>query len=160
MNRAVVALSIRAVLVALVLGVANGVILWAVMNTRWHAVTTWWVVSDVLIAVMMSAFAYVMVPPAMRLLADSAESLSEQSVRLGRKCAVAAVIASVGLMILQHIVLGVIYGTHAEIRTIQAIASLLAALPYAPLYIALSLLARDERAEVPQEHTALVPGEA
>ena len=155
-GRAIVALSIRGLLVACVLGTANALILWAVMNTKWHALTTWWVFSNAISAVTMSVFAYVMVPPALRLLANSAESLDEHSIRLGRKCAIAAVIASVGLIILEHLIIGIIYGRHAEIVTIRAITSVIAALPYAPLYIALSLLARGERAVVSEENTALL----
>jgi hypothetical protein len=160
-GRKILALSIRGLLVGCVAGIAIGLVSVAYLRSRWHVVgLPGTVFAEVMGAVLTSAFAYVMVPPAMRLLAEPAESLNERSIRLGRKCAIAAVTASTGLLILESIVVGIIYGTHAEIRTIQAIGSLLAALPYAPLYIALSLLARNEQTEVPREQAALVPGEA
>lgn len=154
----VVALSVRGLLVAWLLGIANALILWAVMHTRWHALTTWWIFTQTVSAVTMCAFAYVMSPPAMRLLA--AQQPTEQSFRLGRKCAVAAVLASAGLMTLEHIIFAAAYGSHTEIFVIRAIASLIAALPYAPLYIALTLLAREPQTEVVQQPGALLPNEA
>lgn len=154
---AMVAFSIRVMLVGVGLWIAGSVLLWAAMSTRWHALMQWWVVSVLISAVTMSMSAYVIVPPALRLLADPMKLPDKRSIRLGRKCAVAAVIASAGLMILAHIAIGITYGSHAEILGIGAIASVTVALPYVPLYIALSLLARNEQTEVPQEHTVLVP---
>lgn len=153
----IVALSIRGLLVGFAVEIAVAIVSLVVVRSRWHVVgLPWTIFTDVMSAVTMSVFAYVMVPPALRLLADSAESLDELSIRLGRKCALAAVVASVGLIILEHLVIGIIHGSHAEIVTIWTIASVIAALPYAPLYIALSLLARGERAKVSEENTALL----
>src|ERR1700761_2181641 len=163
-SRAIAALSVRGLLVAWALGTANALILWVVMNarwsTRWHALATWWIFNTLISAVSMSAFAFVMVPPAMRLLAEFSESLDERSIRLGRKCAIGAVVASAGLMILEHVVLGIIYGSHAVIVATRGITSVIAALPYAPLYIALSLLTRDKQVELQERQPVLVPGEA
>lgn len=158
-GRAIVELSVRGLLVTWALGIVEAFVLWAVMKTRWHAAATWWIVSIAISAVTMSVFAYVMVPPAMRLLRGSRESPGDRSIGLGRKCAVAAVIASMALAILEHIILGIIYGSRDDILAIRAMESLIVALPYAPLYVALSLLAGDERAEVPDE-LAEVPGSA
>jgi hypothetical protein len=160
-GRKMVALSIRGLLVGCVAGIAIGLLSVAYLRSTWHVVGLPGIIfAEVMGAVVTSAFAYVMVPPAMRLLAEPAESLNKRSIRLGRKCAIGAVMASTGLLILESIVVGIVYRTHAEIRTIQAIGSLLSALPYAPLYIALSLLTRDEQTEVTREQPALVPGEA
>lgn len=160
-GRKIVALSIRGLLVGCVAGIAIGLISVAYLRSKWHVVGLPGIIfAEVTGAVVTSAFAYVMVPLAMRLLTEPAESLDKRSIRLGRKCAIAAVIASAGLLILESIVVGIAYGTRAEIRTLQAIGSLLAALPYAPLYIALSLLVRDEPVEAQEELPALVPREA
>jgi hypothetical protein len=160
-GRNMIALSIRGLLVGCVAWIAIGLVSVAYLRSRWHAAgLPRTIFAEVLVAVLTSGFAYVMVPPAMRLLAEPTEPLNKRSIRLGRKCAIAAVTASTGLLILESIVIGIMHGTHAEMRTIQAIGSLVAALPYAPLYIALSLLARDEQTEVPRKQTALVPREA
>ena len=158
-GRAIISLSIRALLAVLGLGIANALLLWAVMNARWPALVPWWVVSVVISAVTMSMFAYVIIPPALRLLAGPMESPGKRSIRSARRYAVAAIVASAGVMILEHIAVRIIYVNHAEILAVEAVASLIAALPYVALYIALSLLAMNEQTELLQEHTVLVPRE-
>ncbi|HEV2578589.1 MAG TPA: hypothetical protein VGU25_15395 [Acidobacteriaceae bacterium] len=154
-------LGLRAFLFAIPLILASFLpITLAVTYPRWHPIVAHWLFSDLLGLLIMCGLAYLMVPVALHAVAEvRSGQAGGHLVQTGRTWAFAGVTASTSLIILEHIVLGISYGTHSEVLAIRAIASLIAALPYAPLYVALSLLAKDEEPEVPPEHVALVPGE-
>lgn len=161
-TRSALLLGLRAYLIAIPLGLALFIPLYlSAVWPRWHATLTHWLIADLSGLLMMALLAYVMVPPALRALTSSSMPQPDHaSIRLGRKCAVAAVIASTGLLILEHIIGKSIYASHSQVLVAQAIMSLVASLPYAPLYVALSLLAEKEQVQLPEERIALIPGEA
>jgi hypothetical protein len=155
-------LGLRAYLIAIPLSfVGFAPIYLSFVWPRLHGFATHWLFADLVALLMMSALAYLMIPAALRALIEATMPQPDRaSVRLARKCAIAAVVASTGLLILEHIIGGAIYGSHLQFLAVEAIMSLVAALPYTPLYVALSLLARDENVEVSEQPIALVPGEA
>lgn len=128
---------------------------------RWPAIFTHWLVAYLIGLLLMFTLAYLMVPVALRALTSfTMPQAGRGFVRLGRKFAIAAVIASTGLLILEHVIGGAIHANHSQLLVIQGIMSLIAALPYVPLYVALTLLTGDEQTYVTEEHVALVPRDA
>lgn len=155
-------LGLRAYLVAIPLSLVGFFpIYFSSFQPRWHAIVTHWLFADLLGLLVMSVLAYVMVPAALRALTDSTMTQPDRSsVRIGRKCAIAAVIASTSIMILEQIIVRGVRVDHASTQMIQTIESVINALPYAPLYLALTLLARIEQLEQVGESTGFAGAEA
>jgi hypothetical protein len=160
-GRELLALSFRGLLVVVVIAVTSGIAyVLSALGTGHLRIP--WLLIDLWSLLSMSLLAYIMVPAGLRTLArPQIKRIDHAVVRLGRKCALAAVVASTSLMTLEQIFTkGVVYGDHEVALAIKALGSLIVASPYAPLYVALSLLAERGQGEVPEEHGILTPEEA
>lgn len=139
----VLGLGLRAflVVIAMVLSVFC-IIELPLMWSRWHGLMTWWFFNDVVALVLMCASACVLVPAALRALSD-VPAPNRKHIHIARKSSIAAVVASTTLIVIAHFIEGQVRGSFTGVLATQVVNSVIFVLPYAPLYVALALLAAD-----------------